>query len=95
VKYIVYRDGGRDHLITFPKCINHNHMAQAVESLRFGEDHNWHRRQGEIVSAGFIEGGECSGRSESLNLDSRKGIDTVIYKAGSYATAALTQVANS
>lgn len=82
MKYIVYRDGDKDHLISFPRCINHNHMAEAVASLRFGEDHNWHRRRGEVVSAGFIDGGECHGRSESLDLDSRKGIDTMILRAG-------------
>jgi hypothetical protein len=87
MKYIVYRDGDKDHLITFPNCINHNRMADAMEALRFGDDRDWHRRQGEVVSAGFIDGGECHGRSESLDIDSRKGIDTMILRAGGSAPA--------
>lgn len=81
MKYVVYAEGGLEHMIIFPGNINHNHMANALERLRFGGE-NWHRGEGEIVSAGFIDGGECHGRSESLNIDGRKAVDTLLYKAG-------------
>lgn len=81
MKYIVYLDGDKEHMVIFPRNINHDCMAEALEALRFGGDHDWHRRQGEVVSAGFIDGGECHGRSESLNIDSRKR-DTMLYRAG-------------
>lgn len=81
MKYVVYLDGDREYLVIFPRSINHDRMAEALAALRFGGD-SWHRRQGEIVSAGFIEGGECRGRSETLNKDSRKDIDTAIYRGG-------------
>lgn len=82
MKYIVYQDGEKEYMVVFPKAIFHNRMADAIQSLKFGEDHDWHRHQGEVVSAGFIDGGECHGRSESLNIASRKGIDTMLYRAG-------------
>ena len=77
MKYIVYHEALREYLISFPDCINHDHMAEAVGFLRFGGT-QWRRSQGVVVSAGFIVGGECLGRSESLKIGSRKVTDTDI-----------------
>jgi hypothetical protein len=84
MKYIVYQDGNKELLVAFPLAVNHDRMAEALEALRFGGDHNWHRRQGQIVSAGFIIGGECSGHSETLGISSRKFIDTNLFKLGGH-----------
>lgn len=85
MKYVVYQDGDKEHMVTFPRCINHNDMAEALGSLRFGGVH-WHRRQGKIVSAGVIDGGKCHGRSEALSINSRPS-DTALLKQGGIATA--------
>lgn len=85
MKYVVYLDGDKEFMVIFPRAINHDRMKEALECLRFGDDRDWHRRQGEIVSAGFIDGNECGGRSESLDVDSRKGTDTMLYRAGGVA----------
>jgi len=84
MKYIVFEDSGNEMLVAFPKCIDHNRMAEAMSALRFGSDREWHRRQGKIVAAGFIEGRECVGRSETLNIGSRKNIDTMMFLAGGF-----------
>jgi len=81
MKYIVYRDGKAEHLVTFPNTINHDRMAEAMEALRFGGDHDWHRRQGEIVSAGFVVDGRCHGHSETLGISSRGEVDTALLQA--------------
>jgi hypothetical protein len=78
MKYIVYSDDGIEHLVQFPDIITHRDMADALEALRFGGDRDWHRRQGEIVSAGFVINGRCLGRSESLDVSSRLDLDTLI-----------------
>lgn len=82
MKYIVYQDGNAEMLIVFPRCIDHDRMAEALEALRFGSERDWHRRQGKVLSAGFIDNGKCHGRSETLNLNSRGQTDTELYNAG-------------
>jgi hypothetical protein len=52
-----------------------------MEALRFGGDHDWHRRQGEVVSAGFVVDGRCHGHSETLGIGSRGEVDTVLLQA--------------
>ena len=81
MKYIIYKDGDKEYLVTFPKAIEHKKMAEAMEVMRFGGDHDWHRNQGKIVGAGFIEAGQCTGSSETLNIGSRLQ-DTAIYRNG-------------
>jgi hypothetical protein len=83
MKYIVYLDNGTEYGVMFPSGINHNHMADAIDVLRFGGDHDWHRRQGEVVAAGFIDRlGSCSGYSETLGIKSRGQIDTELFSQG-------------
>ncbi|MFK4706040.1 hypothetical protein ABIC83_002879 [Roseateles asaccharophilus] len=81
MKYLVYRDGDVEHLVTFPRSINHDRMAEAMSALRFGSDQNWHRRQGQVVAAGFVVGGSCQGHSESLGIGSRGAVDTALLQA--------------
>lgn len=84
MKYIVYQDGDQEMLITFPRCITHKNMAEAMEILRFDSPNsrNWHRNQGHVIAAGFIDGNECHGSSESLNIKSRGQIDTMVLRGG-------------
>lgn len=81
MKYIVYKNGETEHLVAFPRTIDHDRMGEALEALRFGSERNWHRRQGEIVGAGFIDDGKCHGRSETLGIGSRSDADTALLKS--------------
>jgi hypothetical protein len=81
MKYIVVKLGGKEHIFVFPKTIDHDRMQEAVSTLRLGARGNWHREWPEPVSAGFVVQGKCVGRSETLNLDSRGELDTVLLRA--------------
>lgn len=79
MKYIVVELDGRETIFVFPRMVDHDRMAEALEAIRFGYEHDWSRRiatQGRIVSAGFVDDGRCHGRSETLNRDSRGELDT-------------------
>lgn len=87
MKYIVANLEGNDAIFVFPREINHDYMAEALEAIRFGYSHNWERKlhnaisDGKIISAGFVSpDGTCHGRSETLDLDSRGEIDTALLK---------------
>ncbi len=77
-KYIVFELEGVESIFTFPKTVDHDRMAEAVEAIRFGSSRNWTRayREGEIISAGFVDNNKCHGGSETLDLKSRGEIDT-------------------
>ena len=82
MKYIVYQDGDKEYLVTFPRSIDHDRMAEAMECLRFGSERDWHRRQGEVLAAGFVDGGgNCHGRSETLGIASRPDADTALLRS--------------
>ena len=81
MKYIVYQDGDKEYLVAFPRSINHDRMAEALEALRFGSERDWHRRQGEVLAAGFITGDRCHGSSETLGITSRLDTDTELLRA--------------
>jgi hypothetical protein len=78
MKYIVMSLNGKEEIFVFPRTVDHDRMAEACEAIRFGGDRNWRReyRDGECVAAGFIDGGKCHGRSETLGLKSRGEVDT-------------------
>ncbi len=82
MKYIVYSDNGHEVMVIFPRSIEHSRMKEALECLRFGTDRDWHRSQGEVLSAGFLDNGVCSGTSESLDITSRPDLDTDLYRKG-------------
>ena len=81
-KYIVMMLDGKESIFIFPAFVAHDRMFEALECIRFGSERNWERkfRQGEAVSAGFVEGGKCSGQSETLDLESRPEQDTLLLK---------------
>ncbi len=72
MKYIVTtQENGEEEIFIFPKSINHDCMAEAIQGIRNQSFGNWRRVSREPVSAGFIENGKCFGQSETLRLDSR------------------------
>jgi len=58
-------------MFTFPDSVQHDVMAMAVVNLKNQTHGDWKRVERQVVSAGFIEGGVCVGKSESLGLLSR------------------------
>ena len=85
VKYIVVLDEekGRELMFTFPCSIYHDDFAEIITDVKHRDGRNdWERRYLKPVSAGFVNSGKCSGRSEMLNLESRPEIDTVIFNSG-------------
>lgn len=93
MKYIVYVDDNTEYLVSFPRKIDHVLMAEAMENLRFG-GRIWHRNQGEILAAGFIDSGKCHGKSETLGIVSRGDVDTQLLKAGGCAPTIITDQDN-
>lgn len=87
MKYLVAVIDDGEAMFTFPKTVDHDRMAEALESIRFGSGRNWDRKlfngveRGSIISAGFISNGTCHGRSETLGLDCRPIIDTALFRA--------------
>jgi len=71
MKYIVTsNEEGLEEIFIFPDTVNHNVMAESVEFMK-NQHGNWKRIERIPISAGFIEGGKCVGRSESLDIASR------------------------
>lgn len=88
MKYIVANIEGHEALFVFPRAIDHDRMAEALECIRFGYSHNWERKlhnarekDGVLLSAGFVENGVCHGRSETLGIASRGAKDTALLAA--------------
>lgn len=86
MKYIVVMLEGKEYIFTFPKQVDHDRMFEAMAAIRFDVPNSfrgdWKRslRDGCAISAGFITNGQCHGRSETLDLDSRPEIDTNLFK---------------
>jgi len=78
MKYIVTEsDEGKREIFLFPRAVNHDAMAEALYGIKDQTRGDWRRIRRKPVSAGFVEGGKCVGRSESLNLNSQAG-DTAL-----------------
>ena len=59
----------KDEIIVFPRSINHDCMAEAMQRLKNQTWGNWKRLTRIPVSAGFVDStGVCYGKSETLNL---------------------------
>lgn len=72
MKYVVVLDeDDKEALFIFPKCFDHDSFAEVLSYIRTG-GRNWKRMYRKPISAGFTDGSHCYGRSELLNLDSRK-----------------------
>lgn len=79
MKYIVTKNkDGKEEMFTFPDSVNHNIMAEAIGHLKNQTHGDWKRIERKVVSAGFIEGGVCTGKSETLGLSSRTE-DTALF----------------
>lgn len=79
MKFIVMSLLEKEEIFVFPRNVDHDRMFEACEAIRFGGDRNWERkylRDGECVAAGFIDGGQCHGKSETLGIKSRGEADT-------------------
>lgn len=82
MKYLVAVIDEKEAMFVFPKTVDHDRMAEALEAIRFGSERNWNRKlfkgveQGTIIAAGFVSHGMCHGRSETLDLGSRGELDT-------------------
>lgn len=75
MKYIVMSEETKDEvkelIFIFPKSINHDCMAEVLGRIKDQTGGNWRRVFRQPVSAGFTDGKECYGISESLRLKSR------------------------
>ena len=82
MKYVVTKDeNGKEELFMFPKAINHNDFADAVQRIKTyvnGNPRDWIRLKRTPVAAGFTDGKHCTGRSETLNLNSRGRLDEML-----------------
>jgi len=81
MKYVCTKDeNGKEELWVFPKHIDHDRFAESLEALRTDDEHGqWQRMYRQPISAGFVDLlGHCFGRSETLDLDSRKQDDTAL-----------------
>jgi len=79
MKYIVMALADKEEIFVFPRNVDHDRMFEACERIRFGGERDWTRkylRDGECVAAGFIDDGQCHGKSETLGIKSRGAADT-------------------
>ena len=68
-KYISINVDDHDLMFTFPKCIDHDKMHDAIMVTPVNIDS--HCFEGHLLSAGFITAhGNCHGRSETLSIAS-------------------------
>lgn len=82
MKYICFEnlDDDTQEIIVFPKTIDHDCMAEACARIKNTNFGSWERIPRIPVSAGFVTGGQCHGRSITLNLPSREEVDTEILR---------------
>jgi len=79
MKYIVTKDeNGKEEIFIFPKAVNHDCFAEAVQRIRDQSTGRWRRIKRTPIAAGFTDGRQCLGRSETLNLDSRGRLDEML-----------------
>lgn len=84
MKYIVALHEGKEKIFVFPRAIDHDRFYEGLAAIRFGHGRDWRRHvlgcPSDLVSAGFIDGGECHGRSETLGIESRGAADTALLR---------------
>lgn len=80
MKYVCMINEDDDlEIITFPRNINHDVMADALSRLKNQTHGAWHRVSRTPLSAGFVDvNGNCFGESETLGLESRGMDDTTL-----------------
>ena len=62
---------GIEEMFIFPRGIDHDAMAEALEGIKNKTHGNWERIYRKPVAAGFVNGVGTYGRSESLDLSAR------------------------
>jgi hypothetical protein len=82
MKYVVVKCEGNEQLFIFPKGVDHDKFAEVLSNIRVDRGRDWERKYREPISAGFTDGVECYGKSETLGLASRKDVDTKLLKYG-------------
>ena len=76
-KYICTKSEYGEEVFTFPSNVNHDAMAEVLGCIKNHTHGNWKRVFREPISAGFVNAnGDCFGKSETLNLDSRMETDS-------------------
>ena len=82
MKYVVAsvthpgREKEVEHIFIFPEFINHNRFAETMRRMRDSSNYgNEQLMDFRIVGAGFTDGKQCWGRSETLHCDSRGAVD--------------------
>ena len=70
MKYVTFFGYAGEQIIIFPSKIQHLDFAKSIEKLSYGTMRP--------MSGGFIIDGKCTGRSESLNMESRGELDTAL-----------------
>lgn len=79
MKYIVTEDEQfKEEIFLFPNSVNHACFAEVISGIRNQKHGNWKRTHRIPVSAGFVTGGVCHGKSESLNMTSRASDNDVL-----------------
>ena len=77
MKYIVTKDeNGNEEIFLFPVAVHHDVMYNVISRLKNKSHGDWKRTDRELVSAGFWDGMQCHGYSETLNVASRPLKDT-------------------
>ena len=83
MKYVVTEsENGEKHLFVFPKCFDHDAFSEVLSYIRVYEGREWEREFRKPVSAGFTDGAECYGSSETLDLASRKEDTALLLQGG-------------
>lgn len=73
MKYIVIKIADKEAIFVFPRAVDHDRFAEGIGAIRMGPENNWNRslRSCEVISAGFIDAGQCGGYSETLEVGAR------------------------
>ena len=79
MKYVVTKtQDGPEQIFIFEKSIDHDRFYEVLSYIKEGHDRDWNREFRKLISAGFTDGKNCWGRSESLNKNSRPKEDTIL-----------------
>lgn len=83
MKYVVVesKEAG-EQLFIFPKNIDHDEFAVVMSYIKHGHPNDWKRIFRDPISAGFTDGVTCYGKSETLNLSSRKEDTALLNNTG-------------
>lgn len=79
-KFVVLQHENTELIFEFPEIIDHDRYLESLRGTKFGHGSGWGRAfvQARLLSAGFIESGVCTGRSETLNIGTRGAADSAL-----------------